>query len=72
LGIKLLGITSMPSDGSGGNFGAAQVPLKHLRGQVMRRTVERFFEAVEVHAGSAVFATVTSLAMTGCLRFFWE
>jgi hypothetical protein len=38
----------------------------------MRRTIERFFEAVEANAGCAVFAAVTSLAVTGCLRFFWE
>jgi hypothetical protein len=38
----------------------------------MRRTIERFFEAIEANAGCAVFAVMTSLAMTGCLRFFCE
>jgi hypothetical protein len=31
--------------------------------------IVQFFEAVEANAGYAVFAAVTSLAMTGCLRF---
>jgi len=38
----------------------------------MRRTMECLFEVVEANAGYAVFAVVTSLAMTGCLRFLWE
>jgi len=38
----------------------------------MRRTIERCFEAVEANIGCAVFATVTSLAMTGCLRLLWD
>ncbi|MDB5606020.1 MAG: hypothetical protein JWP25_2920 [Bradyrhizobium sp.] len=38
----------------------------------MRRTIEHLFEAVEANAARAVFAVVASLAMTGCLRFFWE
>jgi hypothetical protein len=38
----------------------------------MRRTIEHLFEIVETNAGCAVFAAVTSLAMTGCLRFLWE
>jgi hypothetical protein len=37
----------------------------------MRRTIERFFEAAESNVGYAVFAVVASLAITGCLRFFW-
>jgi hypothetical protein len=38
----------------------------------MRRTIERCFEAVEANVSCAVFATVASLAMTGCLRLLWE
>jgi hypothetical protein len=38
----------------------------------MRRTIEYFFEAVEFNAGRAVFAIVTSFAMTGRLRLLWE
>jgi hypothetical protein len=34
----------------------------------MRRTIERFFEAVESNVGCAVFAVVVSLAMTACLH----
>jgi hypothetical protein len=34
--------------------------------------IEHLFEAVESNAGSAVFAVVTSFAMTGCLRLLWE
>jgi hypothetical protein len=45
---------------------------KYLRGSVMRRAIEHFFEVVDANAGCAVFAAVTSLAMTGCLRFLWE
>jgi hypothetical protein len=37
----------------------------------MRRTIERIFEAVESNVGYALFAVVASLAITGCLRFFW-
>jgi hypothetical protein len=38
----------------------------------MRRMIEQLFEAVEANAGYAVFSVTVSLAMTGCLRFFWE
>jgi hypothetical protein len=38
----------------------------------MRRTIERLFEAIEANAGCAVVAVTASLAMTGCLRLFWE
>jgi hypothetical protein len=38
----------------------------------MIRMIERFFETVESGAGDAVFAIVTSFAVTGCLRFLWE
>lgn len=38
----------------------------------MRRTIEHFFELVEANIGAAVVAMVASLAMTGCLHFFWE
>jgi hypothetical protein len=38
----------------------------------MRRAIEHFFEIVEANAGYAVFAAITSLAMTGCLHFLWE
>lgn len=37
----------------------------------MRRMIELIFEAVEANTGNAVFAVVTSLAMTGCLRLLW-
>ncbi len=38
----------------------------------MRRTIEHLFEALEANIGAAVVALVASLAMTGCLHFFWE
>ena len=38
----------------------------------MLKTIERLFEAVEANASYAVVAVMTSFAMTGCLRFFWE
>jgi len=38
----------------------------------MRRKIEHFFETIEANAGCAVFAVVTSLAVTGGLRFLWE
>ena len=38
----------------------------------MRQTIEQFFEAIESNSGCAVFAVVTSLAMTGCLRWLFE
>jgi hypothetical protein len=38
----------------------------------MRQTIEYLFEVVESNAGYAVFAVVTSFAMTGCLRLLWE
>jgi hypothetical protein len=38
----------------------------------MRQTIEHLFEVIESNAGYAVFAAVTSFAMTGCLRFLWE
>jgi hypothetical protein len=38
----------------------------------MRRTIEHLFEAVEANVGTALFAAVVSLAMTGCLHVFWE
>jgi hypothetical protein len=34
--------------------------------------IERFFQRVEAEAGYAVVAVTLSLAITGCLRFFWE
>jgi hypothetical protein len=37
----------------------------------MRSTIERIFEVVESNVGTALFAVVASLAITGCLRFFW-
>jgi hypothetical protein len=38
----------------------------------MRQAIEHLFEAVESNAGYAVFAVMTSFAMTGCLRLLWE
>jgi hypothetical protein len=38
----------------------------------MRTIIEQLFEAVEANAGRAVFSITASLALTGCLRFFWE
>jgi hypothetical protein len=38
----------------------------------VRRTIERLFETVEANASCAVVAVMTSFAVTGCLRFFWE
>jgi hypothetical protein len=38
----------------------------------MRPTIEYLFEAVESNAGRAIFAIVTSFAVTGCLRLLWE
>jgi hypothetical protein len=38
----------------------------------MRRMIEHFFETVETDAGHAVFAIVTSFAVTGALRLLWE
>jgi hypothetical protein len=38
----------------------------------VRRTIEHLFELVEANIGAAVVATVASLAITGCLHFFWE
>jgi hypothetical protein len=48
------------------------VPLKSMRGIAVRQTIERLFEAIEANASCAVVAVLTSFAMTGCLRFFWE
>jgi hypothetical protein len=45
------------------------VPLKSMRGIAVRQMIERLFEAIEANASCAV---MTSFAMTGCLRFFWE
>jgi hypothetical protein len=38
----------------------------------MRTIIEQLFEAVEANVGCAVFSITASLALTGCLRFFWE
>jgi hypothetical protein len=38
----------------------------------MLRMLERLFEAVEANVGCAVFAAITSFAITGCLYLFWE
>jgi hypothetical protein len=38
----------------------------------MRRTTEHFAEIIDANAGCAVLAAITSLAMTGCLRFPWQ
>jgi hypothetical protein len=38
----------------------------------MRRRIERLFEVVEANVSCAVFATVASLAMTGCLHLVWQ
>lgn len=38
----------------------------------MRRMIEHCFEMIESNIGCAVFATVTSFAITGCLRLLWE
>jgi hypothetical protein len=38
----------------------------------MRRMIEHLFEAVETNAGHAIFAIVTSFAVTGVLRLLWE
>ena len=53
---------------SDGFFGVWS-PFGRLR---MRRTIERWFEAVEANAGLAVLAIVTSFAVTSCLHLFWE
>jgi len=34
--------------------------------------IEHLFEAVETNAGPAIFAIVTSFAVTGILRLLWE
>jgi hypothetical protein len=38
----------------------------------MLRTLEHFFEVVEANAACAVFAVITSFAITGCLHLIWE
>jgi hypothetical protein len=38
----------------------------------MRHLIERFFEGIESNVSYALFAVVTSFAMTGCLRLLWE
>jgi len=38
----------------------------------VRRTIEHLFELVEANVGAAVVAMVASLAITGCLHFFWQ
>ena len=48
------------------------MPLKSMRGIAVRQMIERLFEAIEANASCAVVAVLTSFAMTGCLRFFWE
>jgi hypothetical protein len=54
------------------DFRAARAARKLLWGSVMRTIIEQLFEAVEASAGRAVFSITASLALTGCLRFFWE
>jgi hypothetical protein len=34
--------------------------------------IEHLFEAVETNAGHAIFAIITSFAVTGVLRLLWE
>jgi hypothetical protein len=54
-------------------FGAAPTsPNIWCEAILMRRMIEQLFEAAEANAGYAVFSVTVSLAMTGCLRFFWE
>lgn len=43
-----------------------------MRGIAVLKTIERLFDAIEANASCAVVAVMTSFAMTGCLRFFWE
>jgi hypothetical protein len=38
----------------------------------MRHMIEHVFEAIESNISYALFATVASLTMTGCLRLLWE
>jgi hypothetical protein len=38
----------------------------------MRHMIEHVLEAIESNMGCALFATVASLTMTGCLRLLWE
>jgi hypothetical protein len=38
----------------------------------MRHMIEHVFEVIESNVGHAIFASVASLAMTGCLRLLWE
>jgi hypothetical protein len=38
----------------------------------MRHMIEQVFEVIESNISYAIFASVASLAMTGCLRLLWE
>jgi len=38
----------------------------------MRQMIENCFETVESNVGSALFALISSFAITGCLRLLWE
>jgi hypothetical protein len=48
------------------------VPHGNQRSIHMRHMIEHVFEAIESNMSYALFATVASFAMTGCLRLLWE
>jgi hypothetical protein len=39
---------------------------------MIRHLIERAFEGIEANVSYALFAAVSSFAMTGCLRLLWE
>jgi hypothetical protein len=48
------------------------VPHGNQRRIHMRHMIEHVFEAIESNMSYALFATVASFAMTGCLRLLSE